>query len=164
MWIKSAGKKGQAKGLDSIKEMAANMGKKQAVKKSGPGGGAEGQKEQEAVPVRCYKIALMDFKDDLPVMGTVKGGLEIPLKFEINGVIEAINFREGDVVNKGDVIASLSKKDAQLKVDYAKAKLESAKTQALAAKKKYEIHKSLTHRMGDRSFGKRHRYRYIVQV
>ena len=143
MWIKSAGKKGQAKGLDSIKEMAANMGKKQAAKKSGPGGEAEGQKEQEAVPVRCYKIALMDFKDDLPVMGTVKGGLEIPLKFEVNGVIEAINFREGDVVNQGDVIASLSKKDAQLKVDYAKAKFESAKTQALAAKKKYEIHKNL---------------------
>ena len=143
MWIKSAGKKGQAKGLDSIKQMVANMGKKQAAKKPGPEGDREEQKEQEAVPVRCYKAVPMDFKDDLPVMGTVKGSLEIPLKFEINGSLEAINFREGDMVNKGDIIASLSKKDAQLKVDYAKAKFESAKTQALAAKKKYEIHKNL---------------------
>ncbi|MDP2922024.1 MAG: efflux RND transporter periplasmic adaptor subunit [Candidatus Omnitrophota bacterium] len=143
MWIKSAGKKGQAKGLDSIKQMVANMGKKQAAKKPGPEAGTEEQKEQEAVPVRCYKVMPMDFKDDLPVMGTVKGSLEIPLKFEINGSLEAINFREGDMVNKGDIIASLSKKDGQLKVDYAKAKFEAAKTQALAAKKKYEIHKNL---------------------
>jgi len=85
----------------------------------------------------------MDFKDDLLVMGNVKGGLEIPLKFEINGVITSINFREGDMMDKGDIIASLDKKDAQLKIDYAKSKAESAKTQALAAKKKYEIHKSL---------------------
>lgn len=98
---------------------------------------------QEAVSVRCYKIVPTDFKDELPVMGTVRGALEIDLKFEVNGIIDSINFREGDVLYKGDIIASLDKKDAQLKVDYSKSKLESAKTQALAVKKKLEIHKSL---------------------
>jgi len=144
MWIKSIGKKGQpGKGLDSIKQMAGNIGKKQEAKKPGPEGMSQEQKEQEAVPVRCYKVAPMDFKDDLPAMGAVKGVLEIPLKFEINGTIDSINFREGDVINEGEIIASLNKKDAQLKIDYAKSKLESAKTQALAAKKKYEIYKNL---------------------
>jgi len=147
MWAKALVKKGKTSGLDSLKQMVTKMTAKSEAKKTGPEKGPEagegGEEQKEAVPVRCYKVAPMDFKDDLPVMGTVKGGLEIPLKFEINGVIDSINFREGDMVNKGDIIASLNKKDAQLKVDYAKSKLESTKTQALAAKKKYEIHKNL---------------------
>ncbi|MCX5692891.1 MAG: efflux RND transporter periplasmic adaptor subunit [Candidatus Omnitrophica bacterium] len=147
MWAKALVKKGKTSGLDSLKQMVTKMTAKSEAKKTGPEKGPEagegGEEQKEAVPVRCYKVAPMDFKDDLPVMGTVKGGLEISLKFEINGVIDSINFREGDMVNKGDIIASLNKKDAQLKVDYAKSKLESAKTQALAAKKKYEINKNL---------------------
>ena len=97
----------------------------------------------EAAHVRCYRAAPTDFKDELPVLGTVKGALEIGLKFEINGVVETIGFREGDIIYKGDLIASLDKKDSQLKVDYAKSKLESIKLQALAAKKKLDIHKNL---------------------
>jgi RND family efflux transporter MFP subunit len=144
MLIKSIGKKGQpGKGLDSIKQMVGNIGKKQEAKKSGPEAMGGGEEQKEAVPVRCYKVTPMDFKDDLPSMGTVKGALEIPLKFEVNGMIDSINFREGDVINEGEIIASLNKKDAQLKIDYAKSKLESAKTQALAAKKKYEMYKNL---------------------
>lgn len=142
MWLKALTKKGGVKDIASFKQAISKMASKGTVEDMGQAP-EEQQREAEAVPVRCYKVALMDFKDDLPVMGTVKGGLEIPLKFEINGVIEAINFREGDMINKGDAIASLDKKDAQLKIDYAKAKAESAKTQAQAAKKKYEIHKNL---------------------
>ncbi|MDP2912157.1 MAG: efflux RND transporter periplasmic adaptor subunit, partial [Candidatus Omnitrophota bacterium] len=144
IWMKALAKKGgPVKGVSFFKKLVGEGIKPSPTKKPGLEGDKEEQKEQEAVPVRCYKAVPMDFKDDLPVMGTVKGSMEIPLKFEINGSLEAINFREGDMVNKGDIIASLSKKDAQLKVDYAKAKFESAKTQALAAKKKYEIHKNL---------------------
>lgn len=102
-----------------------------------------GEAKTEAVSVRCYKVVRTDFKDDLPVMGTVKGTSEIGLKFEVSGVIESINFREGDMLYKGDLIATLNKKDANLKVDYSKSKLESAKTQALMVKKKLEIQKKL---------------------
>ncbi len=108
-----------------------------------PGMTPSPQPEKETIPVRCYRVSLTDFKDDLPVMGTVKGSLEIELKFEVNGVIESINFREGDVIYKGELIATLDKKDAQLKVDYAKSKLESAKVQSLTAKKKLEIFENL---------------------
>lgn len=142
MWMKTLTKKEGVKDIASFKQTMNKIVSKGTVKDMGQGT-EERQKETEEVPVRCYKVTPMDFKDDLPVMGTVKGGLEIPLKFEINGVMEAINFREGDMISRGDVIASLNKKDGQLKVDYAKAKAESAKTQALAAKKKYETHKSL---------------------
>ena len=99
--------------------------------------------QSEAVPVRAYRISLMDFKDDLPVMGTVRGTLEIDLKFEINGTIESMDFREGDLLYKKDLIATLDQKDAQLKVDYSESKLEFARIQSLTAQKKLEIHKSL---------------------
>lgn len=99
--------------------------------------------QSEAVPVRAYKISLMDFKDDLPVMGTVRGTLEIDLKFEINGTIESMDFREGDILYKKDLIATLGQGDAQLKVDYSESKLEFARIQSLAAQKKLEIHKNL---------------------
>jgi len=145
MWLKTLAKKEQIKDFASLKQAVSAMFSKGGAKKEKASeavteGGGE---QKEAVPVRCYKVALMDFKDDLPVMGTIKGALEIPIKFEVNGVIEVINFREGDMINEGEIIASLYKKDAQLKVDYAKSKAESAKTQALAAKKKYEMYKNL---------------------
>lgn len=127
--IKDKGQGTKEKGIEGMPEMMTGT--------SGAG------PESEAVSVRAYKIGLTDFKDDLPVMGTVKGLLEIELKFEINGVVENINFREGDIIYKGDLIATLDKKDAQLKVDYSKSKLESAKVQLLAAQKKLEIHKNL---------------------
>ncbi len=143
MWLRTLVKKGQPKDIASLKQTVNAMTAKGKAKKSKPEAAGGGEEQKESIPVRCYKVAPMDFKDDLPVMGTVKGGLEIPLKFEVNGVINSINFREGDMINEGETIASLNKKDAQLRVDYAKSKMESAKTQALAAKKKYEIHKSL---------------------
>ena len=154
MWLKAVVKKEKpGGGIASLKQMAAKMtakkdvgeGLKPSPTKTGREAAGEtgGEEQKEAVPVRCYKVARTDFKDDLPVMGTVKGGLEIPLKFEISGVIASINFREGDMINKGDIIASINKKDSQLKVDYARSKMDAAKTQALTAKKKYELYKSL---------------------
>ena len=143
MWLKTWAKKGHISSLNSLKQTVNAMFSKGKAKKAEPEGAQGGEEQKEAIPVRCYKVAPMDFKDDLPVLGTVKGGLEIPLRFEVSGVIDSINFREGDMVNEGEVIASLNKKDAQLKIDYAKSKLESAKTQALAAKKKYDMYKNL---------------------
>jgi len=106
-----------------------------------PEGAPEGMPGQasEAVSVRTFRAALTDFKDELPVMGTVRGSLEIDLKFEINGTIEAINFREGDIIYRDDLIATLGKKDADLKVEYAKSKIEIAKVQLKAAEKKLEV-------------------------
>jgi len=145
VWGITISKKGMGKGL---KIPGVRIGAKEKQKGGGietmqgeVSGGAHG--EREAVSVNGYRIGLADFKDELPVVGTIKGMLKIELKFEINGVVNAINFREGDMVYKGDLIATLDKKDALLKVDYSKSKLDTAKTQLLAAQKKLEIHKKL---------------------
>lgn len=99
----------------------------------------------EAAPilVRTFKVKPTDFSDLLPVMGTVKGETEIELRFEIDGVIKSINFDEGEKVKKGDVIACLDPLDAQLRMEYARNKLASAKAAYESSLKKLEVHQKL---------------------
>lgn len=79
---------------------------------------------EEAVLVKVHKVARRNFEDTLPNLGTIKGYREIDLKFEVNGVIDSINFREGEEVREGDIIASLDQYDALLKLKYAKIELD----------------------------------------
>lgn len=95
------------------------------------------------VPVRAFKVESTDFRDILPVMGTVKGKTEIELKFEVNGIIKNIAFREGAKLKKGDLIACLDPKDLELRVAYAKNKLNSSQASYNSLKKKLEVHKTL---------------------
>ncbi len=93
--------------------------------------------------VRTFKVKRADFSDVLPVMGTVKGETEIELRFEINGVIKSIYFREGERVKKGDLVASLNPKDAQLRLMYVENKLASAQAAYQSVLKKLEVHQKL---------------------
>ncbi len=85
--------------------------------------------EEEAIPVKAYKIKKTDFRDTLPCIGNVKGFKEIDLKFQVAGVVESFNFQEGEKIAEGDIIASLAQKDQLLKLKYAE--LELAKNQKL---------------------------------
>jgi len=102
-------------------------------------------REQEAAPTltRTFKVKPTDFADLLPVMGTVKGQREIELRFEINGVIKSIYFREGEKIKKGELVASLEQRDAQLKLTYAKNRLAAAEATYQSSLKKLEIHQKL---------------------
>jgi membrane fusion protein (multidrug efflux system) len=75
-------------------------------------------------PVKVYKVARVSFRDTLPSLGTVKGFREFDLKFPASGILEYINFKEGEHITKGDIIASLDQKEALLKLEYAKVELE----------------------------------------
>ncbi|MFC1668530.1 efflux RND transporter periplasmic adaptor subunit [Chlamydiota bacterium] len=101
------------------------------------------QEQQEPVPVKVVKIKKGDFQDNLPVLGTIQGLTEVKLKFEVNGIIDAFNFKEGERVNKGEVVSRLNNKDSLLKVKYRKAKYEVAKQQHEGALKKVKIYKDL---------------------
>ena len=98
---------------------------------------------EELVTVRTYRVARGDFVDILPGMGTIKGDREVELRFSVNGIVDSINFFEGDLVRKGDIIATLDQKDALLKLEYAKSKLKTQQVAEEAAQKKYEIHQTL---------------------
>jgi len=84
----------------------------------------ETQLGEEEVPVNVFRVARGTFQDTLSAMGTIKGGSEIELRFQVAGVIKSFNFREGDKVAKGEVIARLDQNDALLKLKQAQIELE----------------------------------------
>lgn len=75
-------------------------------------------------PVKVYKVSRVSFRDTLPALATIRGFREYDLKFPTQGVIEYINFKEGEKITQGDIIASLDQKEALLKLEYAKIELE----------------------------------------
>ncbi|MCK4802058.1 efflux RND transporter periplasmic adaptor subunit [bacterium] len=84
----------------------------------------ESQLREEEVPVNVFRVARGTFQDTLSAMGTVKGGSEIELRFQVAGMVKSFNFREGDKVEKGEVIARLDQNDALLKLKQAQIELE----------------------------------------
>ncbi|MFB0525947.1 MAG: efflux RND transporter periplasmic adaptor subunit [bacterium] len=84
----------------------------------------ETQLSEAEVPVNVFRVARGTFQDTLSAMGTVKGGSEIELRFQIAGMVKSFDFREGDKVRKGEVIARLDQGDALLKLKQAQIELE----------------------------------------
>ncbi len=98
---------------------------------------------ERPVLARTYRLRRSNFQDPLSVMGTIKGRMEIDLKCEINGVINTINFREGEKIEKGAVIVALDDKDGRLRLNYSQSKLKAAQAAYAASKKKQEIYQGL---------------------
>lgn len=82
------------------------------------------QKEDKPIMVRVEQPKREDFEDTLPAMGSIKGYIELDLKFEINGVIKEFRFKNGEMVKKGDVIAMVDQSEFLVKLQYAKLQLE----------------------------------------
>jgi RND family efflux transporter MFP subunit len=83
--------------------------------------------EEETMPVKVFKVKRTEFRDTLPVIGTVKGFKEIDLKFQVAGIIESFNFEEGEKIQDGDIITSLIQRDQLLKLKYAEIELNKNK-------------------------------------
>ena len=98
---------------------------------------------EELVTVRTYRVIRGDFVDILPGMGTIKGDREVELRFSVNGVIDSINFFEGDLLRKGDIVATLDQKDALLKLEYSKTKYRTQQISGEASKKRLEMNQTL---------------------
>lgn len=82
------------------------------------------QVQAEEIQVKVAPVKKGKFEDCLPAMGTIRGYIEVDLKFGINGSIEKFSFNNGDRVEKGEVIATLEQQDALVKYQYAELKLE----------------------------------------
>lgn len=103
----------------------------------------EKAKRERKLPVRTYKVSRRDFKDTLPVLGSVRGITELDLRFPISGSVQRFDFKEGELIKKGEVIAMLDQKDALLKVSYNESRLKATEAALEAAQRKLEIHEDL---------------------
>lgn len=97
-------------------------GKKETDNRTAAGG---------AIAVHVLEAKADHFQDTMVAVGNIKGGSEIPLRFEMEGLISQFEHRQGDKVKKGDVIASLNQRDAYLK--YRKSQLEMEQMEKLYA-------------------------------
>jgi len=113
------------------------------------GGGAKGgkdqaaQQNQSAIPVKIFQADRYDFEDSLLALGTIKGQQEFKLSFEVPGIISQINFKRGDAVKKGELIAALKQEDIQLRIDRAEAQARKADADIQLAQRRYDDNEKL---------------------
>lgn len=133
-------------GFVAVTRWLPAMLKEQKVTRLPPGVKPEGaavSEENIPIPVRTFKAARIEFTDLLPTLGTVRGQTEVELKFEVSGTVQAINFREGDLAKKGQELASVDNREAQLKVGYAESKQATAQAQLKLARKRLSVNEEL---------------------
>jgi membrane fusion protein (multidrug efflux system) len=98
---------------------------------------------KRGLSIKVYKVSRGTFEDLLPTMGSVKALITTKLNFEVPGLVELINYKEGDLVKEGQLIARLKQNEALLKIDYNRAKLKSAMVSLAQAEKKVQMHRQL---------------------
>lgn len=109
----------------------------------------------DRIVARTFKVTRAPFEDVLTMVGDVRGGSEIELRFEKEGKVVSFPYKEGDFVKAGAVIASLDSAEAKLRLDHAeisneenrklfaigsivKSKLEQTRIEAEMARLEYK--------------------------
>lgn len=75
-----------------------------------------------AVPVTVASVTKMDFPVYLAGLGTVQGFNTVTVRTRVDGEINQIAFKEGQMVKEGDLIAQIDPRPFQATLDQAKAK------------------------------------------
>lgn len=78
------------------------------------------------VRVKVMKVALSELKTSGRFSGTVEEAAGTPLSFSVMGTVNAVSFRLGDRVEKGQLLASLDATSVRSSYDAAKAALVQA--------------------------------------
>lgn len=99
--------------------------------------------EEDLVPVKVFKVGRFNFEDSLNSLGTIKGGVEFKLSFEIPGVISAINYREGERYEEGALLISLRQDDILLRLKRSQAEQQKALAALAIVEEKLKEHEKL---------------------
>src|SRR5947209_1838437 len=75
-----------------------------------------------AVPVTVATVEKADFPVLLSGLGTVQGFNTVVVRTRVDGQIDKIAFKEGDLVKQGDLLAQIDPRTFQAALDQAKAK------------------------------------------
>ena len=75
-----------------------------------------------AVPVTIAPVEKADFPVYLTGLGTVQGFNTVVVRTRVDGQIDKIAFKEGQLVNQGDLLAQIDPRPYQATLDQAKAK------------------------------------------
>lgn len=99
--------------------------------------------EEDLVPIKVFKIGRFNFEDSLNALGTIKGGIEFKLSFEIPGVVSAVNYREGERYEEGALLISLRQDDILLRLKRSQAEQQKALSALAITEEKFKEHQKL---------------------
>ncbi|TGD97784.1 efflux RND transporter periplasmic adaptor subunit [Methylobacterium nonmethylotrophicum] len=91
------------------------------------------------VPVVTARVAQGDVPLILTGIGTVQAFNEAVIRSQVTGILESVDFTEGQSVRRGDVLARIDPRLYQARVDQAQAQL--ARDQALLANQETNLHR-----------------------
>jgi len=97
-------------------------------------GGAGGPPQDIAMPVVIEKPVVMPVEDTLSAVGTVEANERVEVQPEVSGLIQEINFSEGDRVKNGDRLFALNSRSEAATVAQAEAELQLARSNLERAK------------------------------
>lgn len=108
-------------------------------------------KEESYVPVEVSEVEYKSLANITTMSGKVSADKDVMILPTMPGKVESLKVKDGDLVNKGDILFTLDKKDIQKQIDQAKAAYDMAKInydisldQADMTKDAFERTKSLT--------------------
>ena len=94
----------------------------------------DGAKLHAGVPVTIASVEKADFPVYLEGLGTVQGFNTVVVRTRVDGQIDNIAFKEGQLVNKGDLLAQIDPRPFQAALDQAKAKKDQDEANLANAK------------------------------
>jgi multidrug efflux system membrane fusion protein len=98
------------------------------------GGGRGGRGGDQAVPVTVASVVQKQMPIDIRVIGAVEAYSVVSVHAQITGQLTAVNFKEGDDVQKGQELFTLDKRPLEAAVLQAQANLQRDIAQAANAK------------------------------
>ena len=100
----------------------ASCGKKE---KTGPAGGPPNPMDREQ-PVEVMEVAVKKLQETVGLVGSIAANESAELRPEIPGVIESIDFEEGQAVSKGDLLVKLDTRELEAQLAETRASSELA--------------------------------------
>jgi multidrug efflux system membrane fusion protein len=89
---------------------------------------------QPAVPVAVGRVIEKDVPLDITAVGTVEAYSTVAVRAQVTGELKAVNFRQGDDVEAGQVLFTLDPRPLEAALNQAEANLQRDSAQAANAK------------------------------
>ena len=105
-----------------------------------------GKKEEEKIELRTVRHKTIELKSPVTAIsftGDIKSAIEPEVSFRVPGNIEKMNFKLGQSVKKGDILAVLDRTDYEIKLRQAESSYESARASQIEAQSSYNRIKEL---------------------
>src|SRR5437763_912121 len=100
------------------------------------------------IPVTVAPVAVEDFPVYLSGLGSVQAYYTVDVKSRVDGQLLEIKFREGEHVNKGDVLAVIDPRPYQVQLEQAQATLFKDQASLRDAQLNYTRYKELLQNSG----------------